>query len=148
MATFTDTEGRSWIVAVNCATLGRCKDAGVDLTRPDAALRIADDVLQLGMALWCMVERQAESRGITPEQFAESLGSGEVIDAAADALLEALVDFTRPGRRAVLRKAIATKQDVDRKAVGVAEQMIDSGEIEREAERELSRLRSSISPTS
>jgi len=148
MSSFKDSENREWKLSINFHSLRSCKDNGIDLTDGQTVIRLSDDPYSLGMTLWTLVESQAEKRDVSPEAFAEACGSGEVVAAAADALMEALLDFTRPDRREALRKAMAAKAAVDRQAIGMAMEMIDGGEIEKAAEKELNQLRSSISATS
>ncbi len=140
MHIFKDGDGREWRLSLNFHTLERLKASGVDLTDPQVVVRLGDDPYQLGTALWCLAERQAESAGITPEQFAEATADGDVIEAAVTALVAELVSFTRPARRAVLTKAMAAKRALEERQLTAATAMLDSGQIEKEADAAMAKL--------
>jgi len=148
MNTFKDKEGREWKLSINFHSLRQCKENGIDLTVPDTIVGIGNDPYRLGITLWTLIEPQAERRDVSPEEFAEACDTGEVIAAAVDALIGALLDFTRPDRRTALRKALDAQAAVEQQAIGMAMEMIDNGEIGKAATKELDKLRSSILATS
>jgi hypothetical protein len=47
---------------------------------------------------------------LTPEQFGEAVASGEVFEAAREALQAAIVDFTPPSQRPMLLKVLETEK--------------------------------------
>lgn len=135
--TFTDNAGRSWQIAVTVSTIRRVRaEAGVDLaaagrTAPggESVLeRIASDPVLLADALYAIVRPEAEARKITPEQFGEAL-AGDAVEAAADALVEEIVDFFPTPVRARWRRAM----DLAKAARSRNEAQVDR-ELERMAE--------------
>jgi hypothetical protein len=118
MRSFTDTKGRIWPIVINVAAVKRCRGlVGVDLYglvenqfRPLADL-LADPV-KLVDVLYVLCMAEAESRGISDEQFGEGF-AGDVLEAAADAFLEELTDFFQnPRVRAGLRKITTAARTV------------------------------------
>jgi hypothetical protein len=117
---FTDRKGREWKLEANFASYGRVRDAtGVKLydiaTENRESLVQLADALTLGKVLWAMVEPQAEAKGITPEDFAESF-DGEIVDAAYHALLEVMIFFCHPRQRKILEVAVRKLLEVEQMA--------------------------------
>lgn len=135
--TFIDNAGHSWQIAVTVSTIRRVRaEAGVDLaaagrTAPggESVLeRIASDPVLLADALYAIVRPEAEARKISPEQFGEAL-AGDAVEAAADALVEEIVDFFPTPVRARWRRAM----DLAKAARSRNEAQVDR-ELERMAE--------------
>jgi hypothetical protein len=105
--TFTDAEGRKWAVVLNVALAKKVRLAtGVDVYRlADDGLKplyaLLADPITLVDVLYLLAG--AEGRAVAEESFGGAI-SGDVIQAAADAFVEALVDFfPDPAKRAALR---------------------------------------------
>lgn len=98
MKTFTDSAGRTWTLAMNVAAAKRVKGLlGVDLLQleagsPPLITRLGTDVILLCDVLYALVAPQAETSGVSDEQFGQALG-GDAILAAQRAFWEELVDF-------------------------------------------------------
>ena len=125
MRSFKDNEGRDWLVAVNVATVKRVRaECGVDLasaTEPNAENgespleRLAGDPVLLVDVLYSLCRKQAEKRGVDDEAFGTAI-AGDSVAAAADALMEAIVDFFPNPRRKLLMKALTEARETQRKA--------------------------------
>lgn len=96
MKTFEDADKRLWEVVVNVNSVKRVRDlARVDLL--DAAAgnlleRLADDPCLLVNVLYALCKPQADALKIGDEDFGRAMIGG-VLDAAASALVEDLLDF-------------------------------------------------------
>jgi hypothetical protein len=112
MKTFTDRQGHSWTIEINYTSLRRVKAAtGVDLTRlvdpkSDVMGQLTGDPFVLFDCLVALLQPQLDDKGITAEQFGESLDE-ESADKAAVALIEAAIDFFQEGKRMLLKRAFA-----------------------------------------
>lgn len=111
MQSFTDTTRHKWAVDVTVATVKRVKAQldGLDLLgvadpKSDLYRRLAFDPSFMCDVLYVVVRPEADAAGVSDEQFAGRL-SGEVLDAATAALLNAIADFFPKGQRDLLRKA-------------------------------------------
>lgn len=131
--TFQDGQGREWSIDLNLGTARTCKrNLGFDFMgdgKEHPILKLATDVVLLGDVLWCLCERQATERGVTEQDFAESL-AGDGLDAATDALAEAFSDFCpNPKRRATLKRLWARLRDVEALQLDKAEQAVETLDI-------------------
>lgn len=104
MAKFSDGVGREWELAITFGHIGPLKrDAGLDLERPntDAFMNVLySSPFGLVNAVWVLIQKQAAT--LTKDDWLESMGS-EALDAAGDALMEALVDFIHRRRSASVK---------------------------------------------
>lgn len=121
MAEFVDASGNAWQVRVDVSTIKRVRDKyGIDLAKILSSqkdlMKLADDVVLLVDTLFAVVNQQAVERGIDAEQFACSL-SGDVIEHATNALMEAIIDFFPQGRRTILRQLWEKVREADRMLV-------------------------------
>jgi hypothetical protein len=120
MTTFLDSEGREWRLAL---TIGLCRkirdEVGVDignLKDGQAFLQMAADPYRFAETLWMLCEVQAEKTGVSPEQFAEGL-TGDALDGALVALLEAAANFTRAPMRGAVRTMLQTSMEATQKGL-------------------------------
>lgn len=107
MRTFRDARGRDWSLDITVNTVRRVRgDCGVnllDIVDGELARRLESDVVLLCDMIFSICRVQAESKGVSSEDFGESL-SGDVIDSAAKAFMESIVDFfPKPQQRQNLR---------------------------------------------
>jgi arginyl-tRNA synthetase len=107
------------------------KDRKMLKTRSGDTVQLAD-VLTLGKVLWLMVEPQAESRKVSPEEFAKSF-DGDTLAAAYKALINEMVFFCPTRQRKALTLAVQKILDVEARA----EEMVNENmeEFEREIDR-------------
>lgn len=120
MASFKDKENRAWAVEINVAAIRSVKkETGVDLFRlTDAGLKglgelLADPVAFVDV-LYVLCRDQCEAKGLSDEQFGRAF-SGDTIQQAADAFVDAVVDFfPDPKARSHLREVLSKIRETDR----------------------------------
>ena len=108
MSKFSDKLSRDWQLTINVAAMRRAKTLGVDLSMP--AKNLGDyffDDCYLCDALWAIVRPAASEAGLTQEQFELGL-DGKTLDAAREALWEALYEYFDLGKAEMLRAAVAS----------------------------------------
>ncbi len=139
MKTFTDTAGRTWTIALTIDAAKRVKGLlDVNLLElesgdPPLLTRLGTDVILLCDVIFALVKPQADSAGVTDEQFGAALG-GEAILAAQTALYEELVGFFRGLGRADLSKAVQAQRRMIDLAVTRIETRIDRLDLEAAVE--------------
>ena len=140
MKTFLDATGRTWSVSLNVDAVKRVRSlADVDLLEAAGGKlldRLTTDPILLSDILFAVCKEEAETKGITDEEFGRGL-SGDAIDGATTAFLEELVAFFPKGRRGVLEKAIQKLGVLQEKVILAAEARLDSPELEAEMEAAL-----------
>ena len=108
MNTFRDNAGREWAVSIHVLAIERVQDkTGVKigaLIRDGLAglLELADDPVKFVRVLWVLVEEQAAALSVAPEQFGRAMG-GDALEAAFDAFVNALADFSPSRLRSLIR---------------------------------------------
>jgi hypothetical protein len=114
VATFKDTKGREWTIAVNAFTAGDVKKrCGVDLFNlagVDGKFKpltdLFGDVMMLVDVVFVLCQKQAEEASISDEEFGRSLAEDVILE-ARNALGNALVEgLPGKGRREVLRRLL------------------------------------------
>lgn len=112
MSSFTDTLSRRWDVDVNVGAVKRVRSmCGVniydvmDTSKESLAERISTDPVLLVDVLYALCAPQAEKRGIPADRFAEGF-QGDVLDEAADALLEGIAFFFPAAKRKLMLAAL------------------------------------------
>jgi hypothetical protein len=113
-------------------------------TEERKSLEQLSDPFTLGQVIWCLVEPQAESRGLTPEQFFSEF-DGVTLESAYAALVDEMVFFCHPRQRKILSAAVAKV----REAEVVANQMVDQRmpQIEMEMDAAIAQWTSGNSAT-
>ena len=127
MKQFKDSVGREWSIAVNVGSAKRVRDViGVDLFKlfSDECERVLSDPCLLVDLLYVLCEQQAKETVISDVQFGEGM-VGDCIDAAANALLEAVADFFPQAKRMTLRKLLTKSQGIAAKMLTAADQALD-----------------------
>lgn len=124
---FTDLTGREWVLELNRGKMLRIRtELDVDFGNVEQfgkvwAKLLADDDLLVDV-IWATL---ADRRGaLTLDQFQNAL-DGQVLEAAKDALLEAVFFFTQPGKRALIRKATSALMTAYRQAIAEAEMNLE-----------------------
>ena len=121
MKTFVTTDGTTWQVVVNVATIKRCMDdTGLrltDLFASEAKIGefFADDV-RFCEVLFSVVRPQAEADGKTLDDFLAGI-DGTVIEGAVEALLAEVADFFQEPRKGLIKKTLARYQAAHLKLV-------------------------------
>jgi len=112
MREFTDNKGRVWVVELNVTTLKRARDlAGVNLTTildAGGLEAFLDDAFQKADVLYAVCRDQAQTLGVTDEEFGRGL-TGDAMDAAEVALLAEIANFS-PLRRPLIERVAAQHQ--------------------------------------
>ena len=120
MQTFRDNAGTPWELSINVASMRRVRDVlGVNLgTIIDGRLmqQILDDPALLGDILYVLCKTQCDERKISDYDFGASL-AGESIEAATNALLQELIDFFPPAKRAMLNQLRGLLRSAENNAV-------------------------------
>lgn len=118
---FKDTEGRTWRLSIVVGDLKRCRESvGVELgklvgDKLTGLMELVEDPEKFVGVLWVLIEKQAKEKSVTPEMFGESLG-GDALEAAVDAFVGALADFSPSASRKLLREWAKTKKEFEEKA--------------------------------
>lgn len=146
MKSFTDAKGNTWTIEVNVTTLQRVKGlTGVDLTKlidakGETFSKVVEDVFIMFDVLTALVRPQLDAQGITTEQFGESLDETSLED-AVHALIEAVIDFFREGKRMLLKRAFTkVKTAAERRqstSIDKAMQAVESPEFDQAIENAL-----------
>ena len=143
MKTFTDNTGRTWAIAINVGAVKRvraCLDVNLlDAVEGKLIERLVSDPILLCDVIFILCQQEAETRGITDEQFGQAM-AGDAIDAATSALLEELVDFFPTGKRQVLTKALAKLKAFEAKAIELASKRLDDPGLDQKLNQALERL--------
>lgn len=115
MQTFQDTAGRQYTAEVTLATaIALKKQHGIvlqDLANGELLARLDDDPELLVNVLWLVVEPSAKAYDLTADKFGEALG-GDTLATAVDALLQAIVNFSRPSARKPLQSILDKSREV------------------------------------
>jgi hypothetical protein len=114
MKQFKDTQGRDWQVEINIGQIKAVRDAlHVDLYAlfADEAERLFSDPVRLVDTLYVLCRRQAEDRKMSDVDFG-GLFEGDVLEASANALVEAMLDFFPTSRRRILRATVEKSKEL------------------------------------
>lgn len=129
MSHFTDAAGRVWTLAFDLPRIDMIRDRiGIDLlslfdpppeaainegARPRTALeRLSTEPRLLVDVLWMAIEDEAARADVSRGAWLQGLG-GDVLSAAADALLAGVIDFFPCGQREQKRRALAAMQTLE-----------------------------------
>jgi len=107
MRSFHDESGRQWNIDIDDAAIARVATIGVDLTRPrrgdvDLLSELGRDTALMCAVLNLVLQPQAESRGIKPEDFNRELG--DCAAAVGAAFTGAIIDTLTPEHRKLARQ--------------------------------------------
>lgn len=149
MREFRDTENRTWKVSVNVGTIKAVREVlNVDLnavTQGEAAGKntltaLITDPIQVANILYVICRRQAETIGVTDEDFGYAMGGKSLADGRA-ALLEELVNFTPdPREQKVVTQQIMKLQELKNKAYERTLARINSPELKALMNEQLDNL--------
>ena len=143
MKTFTDNAGRTWTVTVNVDAIKRVRDL-VDVNLLDVVgggsgrllERLTTDPIVLCDVLFALCKPEADTKGISDEDFGRAMG-GDALDGATTALLEELVAFFPLARRQVLAKALAKLKALESQALAAVSLRLDDPELEQRLAQQL-----------
>ena len=141
MRTFKDNAGRQWSVEINVAALKRVRGlTGTDLMQviegPLIEKLIRDPVLLCDVVYAiCKPEADTRTPPVSDEEFGKAM-AGDAIEAATTAVLEELVSFCpSPRDRANLGRVLQATTKVMERARDLVQKKLDSGELDRLADR-------------
>lgn len=152
-ASFRDLNQREWTIRLDVPLVRRIAEVtGIKLTdlRADPFLRMSTDPCLLVDVLWLLCERQAKEAGISDIQFGEAIG--DQIDAATEAMQDAIVNFSHSSKRSLLRSLIAENSTMQTEAMTMAmtDLKAERGKIvsamARRSKAEIAKLLESIEP--
>lgn len=114
MPSYKDLKNNTWQVEVTAATIKRVKVL-VGVSLPDLVSngwvgfgQLANDVISFIEVMHAVARPQVDALGVTEEQFLEA-HAGDVIQQAAFALQEAIVDFFPDSRQREIQRTILRK---------------------------------------
>lgn len=142
MRSFKDNQGRQWSVDINVTAIKRVRGlTGEDLMQVIEGTLIEklirDPVLLCDM-VYALCKPEADARSVSDEDFGKGM-AGDAIEAATTAVLEELVGFCpSPRDRANLGRVLQATRKVMDRARDMVEKKLDSGELDRLADRLLS----------
>jgi len=135
---FKDLDGREWRIVLRPSALERLRELhAVDLwdasntTETGPHAKLADE-RELVAALWCILEKAAESKGISKESFFDAFAGDVFVDARA-ALHGALLVFFSGARRSILRLALAELTARGEKEVAFAKELQEGAQQNEQA---------------
>jgi hypothetical protein len=148
MPSFRDSSGKTWEVRVDVAAVKRVLDlAQVDLRVIESGKTLAElalDPIKLVDTLYAVVKPQVDAAGLSDEQFA-ALFAGDVLEQAATALIDGILDFFPASQRRALAKLRTAIDRGTQKVFSLAEAELNPDTIESEIENRFRRLSKSSS---
>ena len=114
-ATFKDLNGKDWTIQLDSILIELVRNEltdeegkSLDISAQDGGglVRICRDGVLLTRCLWLLVKDSAEGAKSTPQDFARAISSGEVQEAAEQALRNAVLGFTKPKLRQTLASVL------------------------------------------
>lgn len=129
MKSFRDANGVTWEIVGKLSLFERVKtETGVDLldlaTADQKSLHQLGDPYTLGHVLYQFCATQAESRGLTPEQFADSFNA-DALNEASTAILEEVIFFCRDHLKPVMTRAVQKAKELDLHVVETVRKRMD-----------------------
>ena len=139
MRQFKDNAGRIWTVDINVTTLKRVRGlTGVDLMQVIEGTLIEKfirDPVLLCDVVYAVCKPEADSAKVSDEEFGKAM-AGDAIEAATGAVLDELISFCpSPRDRANLGRVLQATRKVMDRARDLVEKKLDSGELDRLADR-------------
>jgi hypothetical protein len=121
VATFRDDREREWTVRLDHALLLRIRKVlAVDLhnmtEQAKALARMAEEPELLVNVLYLACEEQCKARDLSDEDFGRGFAEGETFERACLAFQEALLSFTPPQRRQIVKQTMTTTLGVRQRA--------------------------------
>jgi len=147
---FEDLEGRRWRIRLDVGLIERIhQQTGLDFRRVledkgAAVLRLADDPQKLCQVLDLCLEEQLEQSGLDKQQLARAL-DGDTLEAATEALMEAMVRFFPSRRRPLLRALAERMHTAEEELIRRMMSKLEGEEMGRAIERQADRMDREIS---
>lgn len=149
MKSFIDKNGEAWDLDLNIGAAMRLKSR-LDIKLDDVVKfdktnnpndislleRIAEDSILLFNIIFVLCESQIRERNLTEEQFAERF-TGDTIEQATEALLDEIVNFSRPAKRKVLMRLRQISKEFSDQAGKKLDQILNDPKFQSEIETAL-----------
>jgi hypothetical protein len=139
MKTFKDNADRLWSVGINVNAVKRCRAVvDVDLYGLvgdgfDGLARLLGDPCKLVDVLYVLCKAEADSRGLTDEDFGAGM-AGDAIQHATDAFVGSLVEFfPDPKVRAALKAVIEKGRMVRARVIEHLDRQVEAFDPDRAA---------------
>ena len=137
MSCFKDGAGREWRLALNVLKIEAIREFDPDFLHDDGETyntiaRLTKDPLLFLRVLDVLTQRQQKDDGVSADDLQDALGES-TLDAAYDAVIEAIINFTpTAGRRDLLRAMVKRKAEAETVGIQAASDAIkDPKAIER-----------------
>lgn len=151
MHAFKDKLGRDWSVVVDLNTVKRVRGLLsvnlLDVVGGDLLKQLATDPEMLANVVYAVCKPEADAKGVSDEQFGAGL-VGDAIALATDALLEELADFFPQPRRGLIQNALKKLKSLDALAVDKAQEVLNSGRLEKTMMESIGKLSAGDTPES
>lgn len=155
MRKFTDLKDREWTIDLTVLSVRDVYTATdvllTGLWADDGKLmaELSTNVLKLVDVLYVLCRKQAETAGVSEDEFAESLG-GDSLGEAGEALVRATADFfTSPEQRAALHLAMDKMKEAGTAATTMATKIVGEADANQLAKSFLDSAMNSLeSPAS
>lgn len=130
--TFTDNTGRAWTVPFNVNVKRRVQElTGTDLlevVEGKLIEKLMSDPETLVNVIYAVCKPEADAAGIKDVDFGAAL-TGDAIDGATTALMEALVDFFPKARRDMIRRAVGKAREIEAAASEMTLEKLDNLDV-------------------
>ena len=141
MHCFVDSQGRSWTIRVDVNSIRRVREAtGVDFGKVliDKTIMsdLSQDACKLVDVIYILVRPQCESQNVDAESFGAAM-VGDPIDAACEALLDAIMDFFPSSRRMPLKAAVEASKRGQKLAMEKLDEAISKGLMDRQINKDI-----------
>lgn len=127
--TWIDGLGNEWTTEINVNTIRRVKEIAavnlMDALDGHVLHRLSEDPEAMAKTLWAICKPQADAKNVNDAAFAEGL-TGEALEQAGSALIEALIRFFPKSRREVLRRVWEEINNGEASVVQMAMEKLDS----------------------
>ena len=131
MKKFTDSVGREWKIEINIASIRRVRDLlGVDLMQSlDGKFlqELSKDIIKMVDIIYVLIKPQADS--LKPKLLDTGFGAGldgDAVDAAVNAFLDELVNFSPKQKRTLLQTVLKKVRNLETTTIKTAQKLVDS----------------------
>jgi hypothetical protein len=128
--TFTDSEGREWLVRITNRSVRDIRDKlGLDIRELindncEPLLKFLSDSVRMSEVLYIICGDQAKERGVSEDSFLDGF-CGDVADQASQIFSEAYCDFfPNPQLRAALAQIVGVTTEIRDRSATAAQAMI------------------------
>ncbi|MGN1121727.1 MAG: hypothetical protein ACI4RV_05115 [Eubacteriales bacterium] len=154
MKSFTDNNGRTWLLHVTVGAIKRVRAlCGVDLAniitisdggKPKMALleQLASDPVLLVDVLYAVCKEEADAKNISDAEFGRGM-AGDAIEFATSALLDEIIDFFPEAKRRVFQKILNASRRFQEKSKLALTALLDDPALDGKIDKALEALTNS-----